>query len=399
MSGTSADGADIAFASFSPVRGNIACRFRSFYTVPYPRDLRERVLRIAEAREADKEELCRLSMSLGDFFASALEKALAYLEIRPEEVAAVGCHGQTVGHYPVKRRGFLKETGATLQIGEPSFLAQRTGITVVSDFRPADIAAGGMGAPLVPAFHGILLRGRGCFSSFQNLGGIGNATVVSPQGKVLAAFDTGPGNLLIDGAVRRLSAGRKTMDRNGAWALRGTVQEKFLAGLIRGDRFLALPPPKSTGRERYGRPRLEKIIATARKEGLSREDLLATLTAYTAETVRLAFDRFVLPKWPVKEIFLGGGGGKNPALAAFLAARMPGLKIRATETLGLPPQYIKAAAFAYLAYLALCRQTGNVPVATGGHPAVLGKISPGSRGTFLTTRGGHSLALHTGDIH
>jgi len=376
MSGTSADGADIAFASFSPVRGNIVCRVRSFYTVPYPRDLRERVLRISEAREAGKEELCRLSMALGDFYAAALEKALAFLGIRPEEVAAVGCHGQTVGHFPAKRRGFLKETGATLQVGEPSFLAQRTGIPAVSDFRPADMAAGGTGAPLVPAFHGILLRGRGCFSSFQNLGGIGNVTVVSPQGKVLAAFDTGPGNMLIDGAVRRLSAGRKSMDRDGAWALRGKVREKFLAGLIRGDRFLALPPPKSTGRERYGRPRLEKIIAAARKEGLSREDLLATLTAYTAETVRLAFDRHILPKWPVKEIFLGGGGGKNPALAASLAARMPGLKIRATETLGFPPQYVEAAAFAYLAYLALARQAGNVPVATGGHPAVLGKISP-----------------------
>jgi anhydro-N-acetylmuramic acid kinase len=385
MSGTSADGADIAFVSFSPVRGNISCRIRSFYTVPYPRDLRERVLRISEAREAGKEEIGRLSMALGDFYAVALEKALAFLGIRPEEVAAVGCHGQTVGHFPVKRRGFLKDTGATLQVGEPSFLAQRTGITAVSDFRAADMAAGGTGAPLVPAFHGILLRGRGCFSSFQNLGGIGNVTVVSPQGKVLAAFDTGPGNMLIDGAVRRLSAGRRSMDKDGAWALRGRVREKFLAGLIRGDRFLALPPPKSTGRERYGRPRLEKILAEARKEGISREDLLATLTAFTAETVRMAFDRFILPKWPVKEIFLGGGGGKNPALAASLAARMPGIKIRATETLGLPPQYVEAAAFAYLAYLSLCRQPGNVPVATGGHPVVLGKISPGRYGSpFLT---------------
>jgi anhydro-N-acetylmuramic acid kinase len=377
MSGTSADGADIAFVSFTPLRGNISCHVRSFFTVPYPRDVRERVLRVSEAGEVGKEELCRLSMALGDFYAAALEKALAFLGIRPEEVAAVGCNGQTVGHFPGKRLGFLKETGATMQVGEPSFLAQRTGITTVSDFRPADMAAGGMGAPLVPAFHGILLRGRGCFSSFQNIGGIGNVTVVSPQGKVLAAFDTGPGNMLIDGAVRMFSAGRKSMDRDGAWALRGKVHEKFLSRLIRGDRFLALPPPKSTGRERYGWQRLEKIAAAARRDGLSREDLLATLTAYTAETVRLAFDRFVLPKWPVKEIFLGGGGGKNPALAASIAARMPGLKIRATETLGLPPQYVEAAAFAYLAYLALCRQPGNVPVATGGRPAVLGKISPG----------------------
>jgi anhydro-N-acetylmuramic acid kinase len=379
MSGTSADGADIAFATFTPVRGNVACRARSFYTVPYPRDLRERILRVSEDREVGKEEFCRLSMALGDFYAAAVEKALAYLAIRPEEVAAIGCHGQTVGHFPVKRRGFLKDTGAALQIGEPSFLAQRTGITTVSDFRPADFAAGGIGAPLAPAFHGILLRGRGCFSSFQNLGGIGNVTVVSPRGHVLAAFDTGPGNMLIDGAVRRLSGGRRSMDRDGTWALRGKVREKFLSGLVRRDRFLALPPPKSTGRERYGRARLEEILAAARKERLSREDLLATLTAYTAETIRLAFDRFILPKWPVKEIFLGGGGGKNPALAASLAARLPGLKIRAPETLGFPPQYVEAAAFAYLAYLAVSRQPGNVPVATGGLPAVLGKITPGRR--------------------
>lgn len=377
MSGTSADGADIAFASFSPVRGNISCRVRSFHSVPYPRDLRERVLRISEAKEAGKEELCRLSMALGEFYSFAFGRALAFLRIRPEEVAAVGCHGQTVGHFPDKRRGFMKATGATLQIGEPSFIAQRTGVTAISDFRTADMTAGGTGAPLVPAFHGVLLRGRGCFSSFQNVGGIGNVTVVSPRGKVLSAFDTGPGNMLIDGAARLLSGGRMSMDKDGGLALRGKVREKFLSALIRHDRYLALPPPKSTGRERYGRARLEKIVAAARREGIGREDLIATLTAHAAETVRAAFDRFILPKWPVKEMFLGGGGGKNPALAAFLADRMPGIRIRATDMLGIPAQYVEAAAFAYLAYLALRRQAGNVPVATGGQPAVLGKISPG----------------------
>lgn len=215
MSGTSADGADIALASFASVRGNIACRFRGCHSLPFPRPLREKILRLSEAEEANKEELSRLSMALGAFYAHALERTLAFLGIRPEEVAVVGCHGQTVGHYPAKRRGFVRETGATLQIGEPSFLAQRTGITTVSDFRPADMAAGGMGAPLVPAFHGVLLRGRGCFSSFQNVGGIGNVTVVSPQGKVLSAFDTGPGNMLMDGAIRRLTGGRKSMDKDG----------------------------------------------------------------------------------------------------------------------------------------------------------------------------------------
>mgnify|MGYP001596573427 FL=1 len=377
MSGTSADGADVAFVSFSLVRGNVTCHPRGFFSAPYPRALRNRVLRLSEAGDVGKEDLSRLSMALGDFYAFALTQAIAFLGIRPGEVAAVGCHGQTVGHFPARRRGFRKETGATLQVGEPSFIAQRTGITAVSDFRPADMAAGGMGAPLVPAFHGVLLRGRGCFSSFQNVGGIGNLTVVSPQGKVLAAFDTGPGNMLIDGAVRIFSAGRREMDKDGGWALRGKVIEGFLARLVREDRYLLLPPPKSTGRERYGAHRLEKVLAAARADGLSREDLVATLTAYTAETIRLAFDRFVLPRWPVKEIFLGGGGGKNPALTAFLMARMPALKIRATETLGIPPQYVEAAAFAYLAWLALGRQAGNVPVATGGHPAVLGKISPG----------------------
>ena len=381
MSGTSADGVDIAFASFSPVRGNISCHVRSFHSVPYPGDLRERVLRVSEAKEAVKEDLCRLSMALGEFYAFAFGRALAFLQIRPEEVAAVGCHGQTVGHFPDKRKGFMKATGATLQIGEPSFIAQRTGVTTVSDFRTADMAAGGLGAPLVPAFHGVLLRGRGCFSSFQNVGGIGNVTVVSPQGKVLSAFDTGPGNMLIDGAARLLSGGRMSMDKDGGMALRGKVNVKFLAALVRQDRYLSLPPPKSTGRERYGRTRLAKIVEAARKEGIRKEDLIATLTAYAVETIRLAFDRFILPKWPVREMFLGGGGGKNPALSSFLRARMPGMKIRATDTLGLPPQYVEAAAFAYLAYLALCRQAGNVPVATGGQPAVLGKISPGRWGS------------------
>jgi anhydro-N-acetylmuramic acid kinase len=377
--GTSGGGVHVAFADFFTVRGNLTCRFRGFHSVPFPQALKERILKADETAAVPKEELSRLSMALGDFYAWALEQSLSLLNIRREDVAAAGCHGQTVGHFPARRQGFRKETGATLQIGEPSFIPLRTGITAVSDFRPADMAAGGMGAPLAPAFHGILLRGRGCFTSFQDLGGTGSMTVASPQGKVLAAYDTGPGNMLLDGAMRLLSGGRRGTDRDGAWALRGKVDETFLSRLVREDRFLRLPPPKSTGRERYGSERLSRIMEAGRERGLSREDVAATLTAYTAEAVRLSFERFVLPKWPVKEVFLGGGGARNPALAAEIARRIPGLKVRSTETLGIGPQYVEAGAFACLAYLALTRQPGNVPMATGGQPAILGKISPGRR--------------------
>jgi len=376
MSGTSADGADVAFVSFSVLRGSLSFRFRGFHSVPFPAGLRARVLRTGESPSVPKEELARLSMALGEFYALALTKALSALRIRPGDVAAAGVHGQTVGHWPGKGRGVSGSFGATLQLGEPSFIPQRTGIPAVSDFRPADLSAGGQGAPLAPAFHGALLKGRKRWCAFQNLGGIGNVTVAGPAGEVVAAFDTGPGNMLLDGAVALLTGGRKAMDRGGSLARRGVVSAPLLAGLVRSDRYLLVKPPKSTGRERYGEERLSEIVSRAKALRIPPADLLATLAAYTAESVRISLERFVLPRWPVRELFLGGGGSRNPVLVDAIARRLTDLAVLPAEELGVPAQHVEAAAFAYLAYLTLAGLPGNVPAATGGAPAVLGKISP-----------------------
>lgn len=375
MSGTSGDGVDIAFVEFAGAGKTASLSFRGFHSVPFPPSLRRRVLAAGEADLVRKEDLARLSMGLGEFYARALEDALASLGIASAAVEAVGLHGQTVGHFPRKRRAFRRAVSATLQVGEPSFIPLRTGIPAVSDFRTADVAAGGQGAPLAPAFHALLLAGKGRFGAIQNLGGIGNVTVVG-GGRVLAAFDTGPANMPIDAAAAILTRGRMRMDRDGEMARRGRVDEGFLLRLVRADGFLAAPPPKSTGRERYGAAASARIVARARAAGLSPEDTVATLTAYAAEGVRISFERFILPRWPVREVFLCGGGAKNPALFAEIARRLPEVAVRSVEALGIPPEYVEAAAFAWLARLALLGRPGNVPEATGGAPAVLGRISP-----------------------
>jgi anhydro-N-acetylmuramic acid kinase len=263
---------------------------------------------------------------------------------------------------------------STLQLGEAAIVAARTGAVTVSDFRVADMAVGGEGAPLVPYADWVLFRKPGKRRALQNIGGIANVTVVGERLDDVYAFDSGPGNMVIDALAARLTGGEETCDRDGIFSARGRVLPDLLARLVDEDDFLRRPPPKSTGRERYGRAFAERLVATA--PGARPEDLLATAVAFTAESIALAYRTFVLPRTTVDEVLVSGGGAHNPTLMAALASRLAPLPVHVFSDGGIPAAAKEAVAFALLAVEAVHATPANVPAATGARrPAVLGKTS------------------------
>jgi anhydro-N-acetylmuramic acid kinase len=385
MSGTSMDGIDAALVEIGE-RGTARAgadasgvRLLSFRCDPYPRTLRSRLLALAGGEPRSVAELCHLNVYLGELLARSVIRLLDEAGVRPEEIMLVGSHGQTVHHLPKPRREGGFAIRSTLQIGEPSVIAERTGITTVADFRHRDMAAGGEGAPLTPFAHDRLFRHPKISRGILNIGGIGNLTYLAPGevGKDLLAFDTGPGNLLIDGLVRHLSSGRRQMDRGGRLAARGMIHAGLLSRWM-AHPFFRRPPPKSTGREEFGLPFLKKALADARRVRLSDSDLAATLTALTAQAVIQSVRRFILPLGPMEELIVGGGGRFNPVLLERLAQGLGPVRIRTFEDLGCPSRAFEAMAFALLACESYCGRASNVPSVTGARrPVVLGKIVPG----------------------
>jgi anhydro-N-acetylmuramic acid kinase len=354
MSGTSLDGIDVAVVDID--RGRIP-RVVAHKTFPYPAEVRRRLLAVSNA-EAHTAEISRLHFLLPELYADAVK----HCGVQQGSIELIGCHGQTVYH----------ESGAnTLQLGDGSVLAERTGIPVVSDFRPRDIAAGGRGAPLVPFVDYLLFRSSRAGRVALNIGGIANVTVIPAAAKPsqVMAFDTGPGNMVIDALVRRHTGGRRSYDRNGTLAARGHVREGLLDRILAGD-FYRLKPPKSAGREQYGHEFVEELIATH----LSFPDLIATATALTPAAIALGLDRFA--RCPIEEIVVSGGGAHNRTMMAYLAAFLPGLRVRTTEEFGIDIDAKEAVAFAVLAHETWRRRPSNLPSATGASRAVvLGKIS------------------------
>jgi anhydro-N-acetylmuramic acid kinase len=320
-------------------------------------------------------EICELNFMLGEHFACAALAAIHQSRRRPKDILAIASHGQTVHHLPNAR------TPATLQIGEPAVIAERTGITTVADFRVGDMAAGGQGAPLVPYADWALFTNPSRPRIIQNLGGIGNLTFLPPNARLadVLAFDTGPGNMVIDAMVRSLTHGRQTFDENGAWASRGQVSEALLTEM-KAHPFLHRKPPKTTGREEFGETFTDKLLASARRMRLKEADLIATATAFTAASTADAYRRFVFPKLKPAErmklqIILGGGGAKNPSLRRMLEERVPDAEWRTHEDFGIANAAKEALAFAILAFETLRGRPSNVPNATGAnHPVILGKI-------------------------
>lgn len=376
MSGTSLDGVDAVVLEIQGERpAALDVRVLAFHTEVYPTELRDR-LRTAMDHGTPR-ELARLHRDLGRAFASALGVLLDGAGIPPEELAAVGSHGQTFRHDPP--RGGVD--GATLQLGCAATVAEASGVPVVADFRSRDVAAGGHGAPLVPWADWVLLRRPGVGRALQNLGGMGNVTFLPAEGGLdgVRAFDTGPGVALLDGAALRASGGREAFDRDGRRARRGRAREDLLAELLRHP-FLATSPPRSTGREEFGEPFLDALIRRVSPQSDSDwDDLLATLARFTAASIADAYRRF-LPDGAIDEVVLSGGGARNPVLREALEAALAPLPVRCgKEALGIDPDAREAAAFALLAWAHLKGVPGNVPAATGAAgPRVLGSLTPGS---------------------
>lgn len=380
MSGTSVDGIDAALLRIaSDASGEVRWSLDAFESVAYTPARRERILSVLSL--GTPQTLAHLHADLGEWFAECAMHLLTVAGIEPDQVAVIGSHGQTVWHQPPEDGA----RGVTLQLGDPATLAARTGIDVVSDFRSADVAAGGEGAPLVPWPDRLLFSVPEQSRVIVNIGGMANLTWLPPRGSSAPAlaFDTGPGNVLIDHAASLASGGASTCDRDGVGAAAGQIDRELLAELL-ADPFFDRAPPRSTGREHFGPARVDQL---ARRRGLEVahsfgwNDLLATLTELTARTIADAIGRW-LPSDGVGEVVLAGGGAHNPVLVdrlrhALLEGGVSAPLRTGSAALGLDPDAREAAAFAMLAWAHLERLPANVPEATGASgPRVLGSLTP-----------------------
>jgi anhydro-N-acetylmuramic acid kinase len=402
MSGTSADGVDAAIVEIHgappfgtsplPAGGEEggAVKLLSFTFVPFDARQRDYIFALFDPATSTVDRICQANFAIGEWFAAAAIQAMEEADLAPGDVDLIGSHGQTVYHAV----GDDSPCKSTLQIGEAAVIAARTGITTVADFRVADVAAGGQGAPLVSYVDWLLLRHPTRVRAVQNIGGIANVTYLPPGDEpstslpsdslrtgragpdAVLAFDTGPGNMLIDDAARRATAGALAFDRDGLLAAQGRVDEALLVELL-AHPYLAQPPPKTTGREQFGTAFGAEVWKRATARGLPGEDIVATLTAFTAASIAGAYRRF-LPRRP-DEVILGGGGASNPTLVAMLRAHLAPAAVTSHEAIGLSSDAKEAMAFALLAYETIHGRPGNLPGCTGAEKkVVLGKITPGA---------------------
>ena len=385
MSGTSLDGIDVAIIDITGSGFKAKINVLTSHSVPYPRKIREALLAVSNVN-AFTGDISRLNFLLGELYAEALEETAERAQIPLDSIKLIGCHGQTIFHEGQGSQYLGKKVVSTFQIGESSVISERTGIDVISNFRERDVAAGGKGAPLVPYLDYMLIRHRGRGRVAVNIGGIANLTAIPPNTSTdrVIAFDTGPGNMVIDQLVTRITQGRQTFDRDGAIAASGEIDPKLLAKLLR-DKFFRAKPPKTAGREQYGSEYVSKLLDTE----LSSEDLIATATAVTAESIALAVRNFVLPEMRVDEIFVSGGGTHNPTLMRMLRKAMDSIPVKETTEVGLDVDAKEAIAFAVMAYETAHARPSNVPMATGAkRSVVLGKLT--QNGTNGTPRNGSS---------
>jgi anhydro-N-acetylmuramic acid kinase len=375
MSGTSADGIDAVVAEVIDGDGNLQAKVLAHDHRAFAAPLRNRILKAC--LHGHVAELCELNFILGEQFARAALRVIRKARLRTKDIFVIGSHGQTVHHLPNAK------TPSTLQIGEPSIIAERTGVTTVADFRVRDMAAGGQGAPLVPFLDYALFRDRTRPRILQNLGGIGNLTLLPRAAKPqdVLAFDTGPGNMVMDAIVSRLTDGKAGYDEDGKLAAAGRVSETLVRESMKHP-FLRKAPPKTTGREEFGEPFVNDFLERAKRLKVAGRDLVATATAFTAETVADAYRRFAFPRLkksdlPKLQIILGGGGGKNPTLKKMLRERIGVGELLTVEDFGIDNEAKEALAFAVMAYETMLGRPSNVPSATGAKRAVvLGKIVP-----------------------
>ncbi|WP_147197355.1 anhydro-N-acetylmuramic acid kinase [Pantoea sp. MBD-2R] len=357
MSGTSLDGVDVVLAAIDQQM----VAQQASYCHPIPGELRQAVLAISQGQPLTLSQLGQLDTKLGRLFADAVLTLIRREGLEREDITAIGCHGQTVWHEP------QGDAPNTLQIGDNNQIAAATGITVVGDFRRRDMALGGQGAPLVPAFHQAVLMHPGERRMVLNIGGIANLSLLIP-GKPVGGYDTGPGNMLLDAWIWRQQ--QQPFDKNGEWGSRGQIIYPLLKQML-SDPWFSLPAPKSTGREYFNLGWIEQQLANF--PGLAAQDVQATLTELTAITIA----EQVMLSGGCERLLVCGGGGKNPLLMARLANQLAGTEISSTDRAGLDGDDIEALAFAWLAYRTLSGEPGNLPSVTGAREAsVLGAIFP-----------------------
>jgi anhydro-N-acetylmuramic acid kinase len=382
MSGTSLDGIDAACCRVArtdpedPFGYDVTVE--SFVEQSYDRAARERLVALCDDETGTVDEVCRANVALAEAFADAALAAVRAADESTGNIDVVASHGQTVWHAPDPEPypGLDRTVRSTLQIGDGCVLADRTGTTAATDFRMADLAAGGQGAPLAPFLDAVWFADDDHDRAVQNIGGIGNCTVLpaDPDRNDIVAFDTGPGNMVIDAVVELLTDGDRTYDIDGELAANGTVDDDLVAAFL-DDPYFAEQPPKSTGRERFGHEYARRFVDAGRKRGLDDESIVASATALTARSIADAYERFA-PRYP-DEVVVSGGGAYNPTLCSMLddATDCP---VRRSNELGLPADRKEAALFALLGATCLDGLPNSVPSATGAdEPVVLGKLSEG----------------------
>lgn len=382
MSGTSVDGVDAALVEITGHGETAKVDLLAFDSYPFPPELRARVFRLFNPKEARVDAICQLDFLLGEVFAAAVERLLKDHGRRMEDVDLVASAGQTIWHDPQPVVEDAKvdwidhpiETRSTFAIGQSAVIAERTGITTVGDLRVRDVAAGGQGAPLIAYADWVLLRDDRRGRCVQNIGGISNVTYLPPAATTddVVAFDTGPGNMVIDALTEVATRGALKYDKDGAIAAGGNVIPELLDAWM-DDAYFRKPPPKTTGREHFGVQFARRIMTES--HGVPIEDLITTATALTAESIARAYRDFILPRGPIDEVVVGGGGSRNPALMRMLADRLPGCTILRHEHFGIDSKAKEAIALAIIANDAIAGLNTNIPGATGGRPTVLGKIS------------------------
>jgi anhydro-N-acetylmuramic acid kinase len=374
MSGTSADGIDAVVARISGTGQSIKAELVAHHQQPFTAALRKHILHVC--LHGKVAEICELNFLLGEHFAAAALKVIRKAGLHSNQIDAIGSHGQTIHHLP------RAKTPSTLQIGEPCVIAEQTGILTIGDFRVRDVAAGGQGAPLVTYVDWAMQTHPTKPRILQNIGGIGNLTFLPAAAKMedVMAFDTGPGNMVMDAVVEKISNGRLKYDQDGKWAAKGNVSYALLNELLQHP-FLRRKPPKTTGREEFGELFISKLFASKNALSISPEDLLATVTAFTASSIADAYRRFIPQLKPAEipklEVILGGGGAKNGTLRRMIAAQVSPAIVTTQEELGFSNAGKEALAFAVLAHETLNGFPSNIPRATGAkRPVILGKIAP-----------------------
>ena len=375
ISGTSMDGVDAALVGIRGSAERPRVKLHAFATLPYKPAERKAIAHVASGGAASANAISQLNFLLGEIFADAALAVCKRARVSPRRIAVIGSHGQTIYHQGVRSREAGKDISSTLQIAEPAVIAERTGVPVVADFRTADMAAGGQGAPLVPMVDYLLLRDARMGRVALNIGGIANVTVIPAGAKPedVFGFDTGPGNMVMDALVRHFTQGRESYDAGGFVASHGKVNQAELAYALE-DPFFQRKPPKSAGREQFGRVFVYRQFLARRKPRFA--DTLRTATELTVRTISDALERFVFPRAKVQRLIVSGGGARNKFMIQRLGELLPEMKVELSDRYGLPIDAKEAVAFAVLADRTMRGLPGNLPSVTGARRAVvLGAIS------------------------